>query len=104
MAITSANGFAVGDKVSLVATATVGGDTSSVVLNRVPSRGDLRRQIDVADDEANTQDEYSVQWFKNGAPVTSGRYVADDPKLSSGPTERTSSRRLRCPNRFDRRL
>ena len=31
-AITSANGFATGDKVSIVATATVGGDTSSVVL------------------------------------------------------------------------
>lgn len=29
-------------------------------------------QIDFSDDEANTQDEYSVQWFKNGAPVTSG--------------------------------
>ena len=29
-------------------------------------------QIDLSDDEANTQDEYSVQWFKNGAPVTSG--------------------------------
>lgn len=29
-------------------------------------------QIDLSDDESNTQDEYSVQWFKNGAPVTSG--------------------------------
>lgn len=29
-------------------------------------------QIDFADDNANTKDEYSVQWFKNGAPVTSG--------------------------------
>ena len=29
-------------------------------------------QIDFSDDEANTQDEYSVQWFKNGAPITSG--------------------------------
>ena len=29
-------------------------------------------QIDFSDDEANTQDEYSVQWFKNGSPVTSG--------------------------------
>lgn len=29
-------------------------------------------QVDFSDDEANTTDEYSVQWFKNGAPVTSG--------------------------------
>lgn len=29
-------------------------------------------QIDFADDEDNSKDEYSVQWFKNGAPVTSG--------------------------------
>lgn len=29
-------------------------------------------QIDFADDEDNATDEYSVQWFKNGAPVTSG--------------------------------
>ena len=71
-AITSANGFAVGDKVSLVATATVGGDTSSVVLKVGQVAAIYTAQIDVADDEANTQDEYSVQWFKNGAPITSG--------------------------------
>jgi hypothetical protein len=29
-------------------------------------------QIDFADDDDNSQDEYTVQWFKNGAPVTSG--------------------------------
>jgi hypothetical protein len=29
-------------------------------------------QIDFADDDDNSQDEYGVQWFKNGAPVTSG--------------------------------
>lgn len=29
-------------------------------------------QIDFVDDDTNSQDEYSVQWFKNGVPVTSG--------------------------------
>lgn len=29
-------------------------------------------QIDFSDDEANSTDEFTVQWFKNGAPVTSG--------------------------------
>lgn len=71
-AITSANGFAVGDKVSLVATATVGGDTSSVVLKVCQVAAIYAAQIDLSDDESNTQDEYSVQWFKNGSPVTSG--------------------------------
>lgn len=29
-------------------------------------------QIDLSLDDDNSQDEYTVQWFKNGAPVTSG--------------------------------
>lgn len=71
-AITVANGFSIGDKVQIVATSVVGGVTSSIILKAFQVSAIYAAQIDFADDESNTQDEYTVQWFKNGAPVTSG--------------------------------